>query len=59
MKDFTWLMRRNQIKDFPMTIQDIDVATKMWGKNISASKGKTTRSKMHLVARDYVKVPKE
>jgi hypothetical protein len=42
-----------------MTIQDIDVATKIWGKNIAALKGKTTRSKMHPVARDYVKVPKE
>jgi hypothetical protein len=49
----------NQIKDCPVTIQDIDVATKIWGKNIAALKGKTTRSKMHPVARDYVKVPKE
>jgi hypothetical protein len=29
------------------------------GKNIAALKGKTTRSKKHPVARDYVKVPKE
>jgi hypothetical protein len=32
---------------------------KIWGKNIAALKGKTTRSKTHPVARDYVKVPKE
>jgi hypothetical protein len=42
-----------------VNIQDIDVATKIWGKNIAALKGKTTRSKTHPVARDYVKVPKE
>jgi hypothetical protein len=42
-----------------MTIQDIDVATKIWGKNIAALKRKTTRSKTHPVARDYVNVPKE
>jgi hypothetical protein len=42
-----------------MTIQDIDVATKIWVKNIAALKGKTTWSKTHPVARDYVKVPKE
>jgi hypothetical protein len=42
-----------------MTIQDIDVATKIWGKNIVALKGKTTRSKTHPVARDYVKIPNE
>jgi hypothetical protein len=59
MKDFKWVIRINQIKDCPVTIQDIDVATKIWGKNISALKGKTTRSKAHPVARDYVKVPKE
>jgi hypothetical protein len=59
MKDFKWAIQSNQIKDFPMTIQDIDVATKIWGKNIAALKGKITRSKMHPVARDYVKVPKE
>jgi hypothetical protein len=59
MKDFKWIIRSNQIKDFPVMIQDIDVATNIWGKNIATLKGKTTRSKMQLVARDYVKVPKE
>jgi hypothetical protein len=59
MKDFKWVIRRNQIKDCPATIQDIDVTTKIWGKNIAALKGKTTRSKTHPVARDYVKVAKE
>jgi hypothetical protein len=59
MKDFKWVIRSNQIKGCPVTIQDIDVAMKIWVKNIAALKGKTTRSKTHLVARDYVKVHKE
>jgi hypothetical protein len=59
MKYFKWVIRSNQIKDCPVTIQDIDVAMKIWGKNIAALKGKTTRSKMHPVARENVKVPKE
>jgi hypothetical protein len=60
MKDFKWVIRSNQTKDPPpVTIQYIDVATNIWGKNIAALKGKTTRSKSHPVARDYVKVPKE
>jgi hypothetical protein len=59
MKDFKRVIWSNQIKDCPMTIQDIDVAKKMWGKNIAALKGKTTRSKTHPVTRDYVKVTKE
>jgi hypothetical protein len=61
MKDFKWVICSNQIKDFPITMQDIDVAMKIWGKiwgkNIATLKGKTTWSKMHPVARDYVKVP--
>jgi hypothetical protein len=59
MKDFKWVIHSNQIKDCPITIQDIDVAMKILGKNIASLKGETTRSKTHPVARDYVKVPKE
>jgi hypothetical protein len=59
MKDFKWVIRSNQIKDCPVTIQDIDVATKIWGKDIAALKWKTTRNKTHPVAREYVKIPKE
>jgi hypothetical protein len=36
MKDFKWVIQSNQIKDFPVTIQDIDVVMKIWGKNIAA-----------------------
>jgi hypothetical protein len=59
MKYFKWVILRNQIKDCPVAIQEINVAIKNWDKNIAALKGKTTRSKMHPAARDYVKVPKE
>jgi hypothetical protein len=59
MKDFKWVIRSNHIKDCPVTVQDIDVARKIWGKNIAALKGKTTWSKSIPVARDYVKVTME
>jgi hypothetical protein len=59
MKDCKWVIQSNQIKDCPLTVQDIDVALKIWGKNIAALKGKTTRRKTITVARDYVKVPLE
>ena len=59
MKDYKWVIRSNQIKDCPVTVQDIDVATKIYGKDIAALKGKTTRRKPSPVARDFVKVPKE
>jgi hypothetical protein len=32
MKDFKWVIRSNQIKDLPVTVQYIDVALKIWGQ---------------------------
>ena len=57
--DFKWVIRSNQIKDCPVTVEDIDVALKIWGKNIAALKGKTVRIKPIPVIKDFVKVPKE
>jgi hypothetical protein len=59
MKDFNSVICSNQIKDCPVTIQDIDVAMKIWGKNTVTLKVKTTRRNTNPVARDYVKVPKD
>ena len=42
-----------------MTVEDIDVALNIWGKNIAALKVKTTRSKPNTVERDSVKIPME
>jgi hypothetical protein len=42
-----------------VTLTDVDVAFNIWGKNIAALKGKTTRSKPIPVATDFVKIPKE
>jgi hypothetical protein len=57
MKAFKWVIRKNQIKDCPVTVQDINVALKIRGKNIAALKGNATWIKTIPVARDYVKVP--
>ena len=40
-----------------MTVEDVDVALNIWGKNIASLKGKNTRSKTNTVARDSVKIP--
>jgi hypothetical protein len=40
MKDFKWATHSNQIKDCPVTVQDVDVAIKIWGKNITVLKGR-------------------
>ena len=58
-KDFKWAIRRNQIKDCTETVEDVDVALNILGKNIAALKGKTTQSKPNTVARDSMKIPME
>ena len=40
-----------------MTLEDVNFPLNIWGKNITALKGKTTRSKPNTVARDSVKIP--
>jgi hypothetical protein len=42
-----------------VTVQDINLDLKIWGKNTTALKGKTTQRKTIPVARDYVKVTLE
>jgi hypothetical protein len=53
------VIQSNQIKDCLVTVQDVNVALKIWGKKIAALKGKTTQSKPNPVAKDFVKVPVE
>jgi hypothetical protein len=59
MKDYKWVIQANQINDCPVTVEDVDIAHNIWGKNIAALKGKTTQKKPIHVARDFVKIPKE
>ena len=58
-KDYRWMIQSNQIKNCKVTVRDIDVDHEIWGKDISALKGKTTRSKPTHVAGDLVKIPRE
>ena len=47
----------NQIKNCPGTVHDVEVTQKVWGKNIAALKGKTTRKNPNIMARDQVNIP--
>jgi hypothetical protein len=55
--DFKWMLRANQIKDCPVMLQDAEVADKIWGPNIAALKGKTTRKQPDPVVTDVIAVP--
>jgi hypothetical protein len=59
MKDYKYVIQMHQIKDCPVTVANIDVAFKIWGKDVAMLKGKTVEKKPMPVVRDLVKVPKE
>ena len=59
MKDYDWAIRSNQIKNCPITVDNIKTAETIWGKDISALKGKTTRLKPIHIAGNPLKVPRE
>ena len=45
IKDFKWVAQSDQIWDCPVTVTNIEVASKIWGKDIAMLKGKTMRNK--------------
>ena len=57
--DFKWLIKNNQIKNWEVSVWNIDTAQEIWGKDISDLKGKTVQGKPTLVASDCIKIPKE
>ena len=58
VKDFKTLIRSNMIKNCPITEDDIDVAEKVFGKDIATLKGKSVRTKPISVKNDVVVIPK-
>jgi hypothetical protein len=56
-KDFKAMVRNNMIMNCPINVDDIERAEKVYGKNIAALKGKTTKTSPNPVVTDYVEVP--
>lgn len=57
--DFKAIIKSNQISNIPITIDDINIAEKIFGPDVGALKGKTTRQKPAPVVADYIEIPKE
>ena len=55
--DYKWILKSNQIQECPVSYEDAGVAEKIWGPNIAALKGKTTRSTPEPVKSDIVAIP--
>ena len=50
VKYYNWAIQGNKIKDFPGTVQEIDVAYKIWVNSVPYLKGNATRKKPNPVA---------
>ena len=57
--DFKNVIQMNQIKNCPVTIEDINICEKIFGPDIYALKGKSVRKKPKVVVNDYVEIPPE
>ena len=49
----------NLIKNNLVTTQDVDIAQKIFGEDVGALKGKSTRSKHIPVVKDTIEIPRE
>ena len=57
--NFKALLKMNMIKNCPVTIEDVNVAEKIFGPAMSTLKGKSTRQAPRPVIRDEIELPDE
>ena len=59
VENFKGLLRQNLIQNCPVTIEDVIIAEKIFGPDISSLKGKSTRTKPKPVVEDVIDIPPE
>ena len=59
VENFKGLLRQNLIQDCPITIEDVIIAEKIFGPDISSLKGKSTRTRPNPVVDDVIDIPPE
>jgi len=52
------ILQMSSIKNDPITIEDVNIAEKIFGPDIGSLKGKTTRQKPLPVVDDFIEIPK-
>jgi hypothetical protein len=57
--EYKWMVGYNQFKNCPVTIQDVEVALKIWEPDIAALKGNTVRKTPAPVFDNVIQIPKE
>ena len=59
VENFKLIIKMIAIKNCPVTIEDINLAEKIFGPDISSLKGKSTRTKVATVTNDHIEIPEE
>jgi hypothetical protein len=59
IENFKAILRQNIIKTCPVTIEDVNVAERIFGPDIGTLKGKSTRKKPTPVKSDLIEIPRE
>jgi hypothetical protein len=59
IENFKSLLRMNIIKNFPVTVEDVNIADTIFGPDVSSLKGKSTRCKPNPVRKDLIEIPRE
>jgi hypothetical protein len=59
IETFKTLLKMNAIRNCPVTTEDVNIAEKIFGPDMSSLKGKSTRRKSTPVREDTVKIPEE
>ena len=57
--DLKKIIKMNSINDCPVTVDDVNLAEKIYGPDVASLKGKTTKSKPTPVVSDVVEIPRE
>jgi hypothetical protein len=58
-ENFKALLRQNIIKNCPVTVEDVNIAERIFGPDIGTLKGKSTRTKPIPVKSDLIEIPPE
>ena len=59
VENFKHLLQANMIQDCPVTVDDVKIAEKIFGPDIGALKGRTTRKTPPVVRMDNIEIPSE
>ncbi len=56
-EEFKGMVREKVITNYPVTVQDIENANRIFGPNLANLRGKTIRTKPEHVCIEYVQIP--